>query len=78
MPGGILPPLAVEGSWPTPNYVNPVQRGWDLVIVTVLLTALSFAVVCARLWARIKLGVVGIDDAIIIATMVTIPPVVLD
>jgi hypothetical protein len=58
------------GSWPTPNYVNPVQRGWGLVIVTTVLTVLSFSVVCARLWARIKLRGVGIDDAIIIACMV--------
>jgi hypothetical protein len=70
MPGGILPPLSVMGSWPTPNYTNPVQRGWGLVVVTTLLTVLSFSVVCARLWARIKLRGVGIDDVIIIATMV--------
>jgi hypothetical protein len=76
MPGGILPPISVEGSWPTPNYVNPIQRNWALVIVTVLLTVISFLVVCARLWARLKLGSVGIDDVIIIVTMVsTICPI---
>jgi hypothetical protein len=74
MPGGILPPISVEGSWPTPNYVNPIQRNWDLVIVAVFLSVTSSFVVCARLWARFKLGSVGIDDVIIIVTMVRITP----
>jgi hypothetical protein len=38
--------------------------------VTSVLAALSTAVVCARLLARFRLRSVGIDDWIIIATMV--------
>lgn len=69
MAGGILPPLEVIASWPTPNYVNPVQKGWGLVIAAIILSTLSTSIVCARLWARIKLRNMGIDDWIIIITM---------
>jgi hypothetical protein len=72
MPGGILPPLSVIVSWPAPNYTNPEQRGWGTVVFAILLAALSTSVVCARLTARIRLRIFGIDDGIIIAAMVGI------
>jgi hypothetical protein len=70
MPGGITPPIAVIATWPAPNYEHPVLRGWALVIVTGVLTLLSLFTVCARVWARVGLRNIGIDDWIIIITMV--------
>ena len=70
MAGGILPPLSVIASWPTPNYVNPVQRGWGLVIATITLSVLSFSMVCARLLARFKARNMGSDDWIIMISIV--------
>jgi hypothetical protein len=70
MPGGILPPIEVIVNWPTPNYVNPQTRGWGLIALAVTLSTMSLLVVCARLWARIRLHSTGIDDWIILVTMV--------
>ena len=71
MPGGIIVPLSVIASWPSPNYVDPVHHGWGLLTATVLITALSLFVVCARLWARaVLLRNAGIDDWMIVAAIV--------
>jgi hypothetical protein len=72
MPGGILPPLSVIFSWPNPNYVNPQTGGWGIVVGSAILAAVSTAVVCARLWARMRLRILGFDDAIIVVAMVRI------
>jgi hypothetical protein len=71
MPGGILPPLSVIFSWPSPNYTNAETRGWGVVIVNILLASLSTLVVSARLFARMRLRILGFDDAIIVIAMVS-------
>jgi hypothetical protein len=71
MPGGIHPPLEVIASWPTPNYTNPVTRGWDIVILDAILLAFAFVVLLARLWARLGLQHnAGLDDVFIVAAFV--------
>jgi hypothetical protein len=70
MPGGILPPLSVIFSWPVPNYVDPQTRGWGIIVMSIIVASTSLAVVCARLFARMRLRIIGIDDFIIVAAMV--------
>jgi hypothetical protein len=72
MAGGIHPPVDVILSWPTPNYVNPHTRGWELVIICIVLYALALFAVIARLWARFMIQRnAGADDALILAAMVS-------
>jgi hypothetical protein len=73
MPGGIHPPFSVILSW-KPNYVNPENRGWGVVILVSVLLILTYIVVCMRIWARFRLlKNSGIDDALIIFNMVPLP-----
>jgi hypothetical protein len=75
MPGGIHPPLSVIKSWPKANHINPVRRDGGLVGLTITLFVLALATVCARLWARFVIQRnAGIDDAIIVACMVSMTP----
>jgi hypothetical protein len=58
-------------SWPLPNYVDPVRRGWGIVILIIILFVLTAIAVSARLWARLVIqSSAGVDDAIIVACMV--------
>jgi hypothetical protein len=65
------PPLSVILSWPTPNYVDPETRGQSLLVVNIILLALCFVAVAARLWARLViLHAPGLDDLLITIAMV--------
>ncbi|MCJ1232522.1 hypothetical protein MMC14_000475 [Varicellaria rhodocarpa] len=66
MPGGLHPPQSVIDTWPTPNYINPVTRGYGLLALTVILFIVTPSIVGARLWARIIiLRKPGLDDVLI-------------
>lgn len=66
-----LPPASVMVQWPKSNYIDPVTRGDALLIVNIIFTALSFVVVCLRIFARFKMiDSLGLDDASIIISMV--------
>ncbi|WEW55337.1 hypothetical protein PRK78_000766 [Emydomyces testavorans] len=66
MPGGFHPPPKVVASWPTPNYVNPTERGPGVVIIASIFSALSLTIAGLRLWVRFKVQrEPGLDDYII-------------
>ena len=63
MPGGFLPPPAVIQSWPTPNYTDPVTRGYSLVACLAIFLFLALLALAARIWARfVLLRSPGLDD----------------
>jgi len=73
MPGGLRPPIEVISSWNI-NYVNPPTSGTGIIIMTAVLVAVTWLVVGMRIWARFRLvKSAGIDDALIIFTMVLVP-----
>ncbi|KAF2665814.1 hypothetical protein BT63DRAFT_417339 [Microthyrium microscopicum] len=52
--------------WPKPNYVNPVTRGPELLIVTATFLGISTIVVFCRLYARLVIRRwLGLDDVLI-------------
>ncbi|KFY40914.1 hypothetical protein V494_03269 [Pseudogymnoascus sp. VKM F-4513 (FW-928)] len=67
-----FPPPEVMASWPKPNYVDPVRRGNESIIIQAVLVALVTIFVAIRLYARIaitKAGV-GLDDVLIVISAV--------
>lgn len=69
------PPPEVVASWPPPNYVNPVHRGPTLLIVEVTIMSVAILTLMARLYVRIfKVNKHGLDDWLMLAAMVNIPP----
>jgi hypothetical protein len=66
-----LPPANVLATWPTPNYTDPVTRGNSVLVVTIVLLSLAFAVTCLRLYTRFKITCSpGIDDLLIVIALV--------
>jgi len=49
--------LAIElrrwTAWPTPNYVNPAERGMGVLVVCSLMTAIATVVISLRLYAKL-------------------------
>ena len=71
MPGGPYPPLSISQSWPTPNYNDPITQGTALIDLTIILYAIAFIIVLARLWARVVVTYdVGLDDVLVVVAMV--------
>jgi len=65
------PPISVILSWPRPNYVDPLTRGPEVLILSGVLGSLAVAVVAARIYARICiLKNFGIDDFLILLATV--------
>ncbi|KZM24673.1 hypothetical protein ST47_g4191 [Ascochyta rabiei] len=63
--GGLHPPPQVLRSWPTPNYINPEERGRTSSIVLSAVLGVTFFVYIARMWARLGLGKnAGWDDTL--------------
>jgi hypothetical protein len=68
--GGLHPPPEVLLSWPTPNTVNPDNRGWGGSIVIIVVLAITTIVYVARIWARLAIGKnFGLDDTLITIAM---------
>ena len=66
-----LPPLAVEASWPTPNYTDPVTRGHAVLIVNIVCISLAFLVTILRVYTRIRItATAGIDDIFVVIGLV--------
>jgi hypothetical protein len=75
MSGGLYPPLSISQSWPAPNYNDPITRGTALIDVTIILYAIVFITVLARLWARVAVTYdVGLDDILVVVAMVCSGP----
>jgi hypothetical protein len=72
MPGGLHPPISVILSWATKvNYIDPPSRGWTMPILVSVLLSFTYIIVGLRIWARFGIARNGgIDDALIIFTMV--------
>jgi hypothetical protein len=69
--GGLHPPPEVLLSWPTPNTVNPDNRGWGGSIVIIVVLAITTIVYVARIWARLAIGKnFGLDDTLITVAMI--------
>ena len=67
-----LPPLTVLLSWPTPNYVDPVDHGPGLLMVNLVLTPLTIAFVGLRLYTRTRISKsAGSDDVLIVLALVS-------
>lgn len=67
-----FPPPEVTATWPEPNYVNPVRRGNESIIIQAVLVALVTLFVSIRLYARLvitKAGI-GLDDVLIVMAAV--------
>ena len=59
-----IPPINVILSWPTPNYVDPINRGPALLIVNIIFVTLVVVAFIGRMYCRIHLQKwFGIDDA---------------
>ncbi|KAK5125205.1 hypothetical protein LTR85_000881 [Meristemomyces frigidus] len=68
MPGNIISITPADiATWPTPNYVNPVERTW-MPEYACILYAVSTVMVATRLWLRSnkKAGGLGLDDALLV------------
>lgn len=65
MPGNIINITPADvANWPTPNYVDPVERRWMPAYAGILYGAAT-VMVAARLWirhARKVSGGLGLDD----------------
>jgi len=71
MPGGFHPPISVVLNWPLPNYKDPIGKGSQLLVVTIIFGCLSVLFVSARLWSRIKVQkTAGLDDLCITLALV--------
>lgn len=58
-------------NWPTPNYVDPEERGWAAPIVLLVFLGITFLVYVARMWARIAISKnTGLDDILISLSMI--------
>jgi hypothetical protein len=59
-------------TWPEPNYIDPVRRGNESIIIQAVLVALVVLFVSIRLYARLaitKAGI-GLDDVLIVISAV--------
>jgi hypothetical protein len=66
-----LPPLSVIESWPTPNYVDPVVRGPENIILNLIFFPLVCLVIALRVFTRLRISKnFGIDDWLILASLV--------
>jgi hypothetical protein len=66
-----LPPSSVIESWPTPNYVDPVVRGPENVILNLIFCPLVGLVIALRVFTRLRISKnFGIDDWLILASLV--------
>ncbi|KAK2762735.1 hypothetical protein FQN54_000909 [Arachnomyces sp. PD_36] len=66
MPGGFHPPPSVIASWPRPNYVDPDSKGKELLVISLILTALAIVLVVTRLLVRARIQKqLGWDDYIL-------------
>ena len=69
-----LPPLEVIATWPTPNYVDPVTRGWANAIVNIVLYPLVCIALSIRIYTRLRITKsFGWDDWLILLSFVLSP-----
>ena len=69
-----LPPLEVLQSWPKPNFVNPITRGNELLLITIILFPLAMGMVALRAFTRLRISKsFGADDIVL---LVSVPPTI--
>ena len=69
-----VPPASAWAAWPKPNYVNPVTRGNENVVVNVVLFSILVCFIALRIFTRTHLRrVFGADDVFILLALVRIP-----
>lgn len=69
-----LPPVEVLRTWPMPNYKDPVTRGNELVMITVILFPIAIGMVILRIWTRLRLSKsFGADDVVL---LISVPPTI--
>jgi hypothetical protein len=62
-----LPPPAVLSSFPQPNYTNPITRGPELLIITLIFFPIVLLVVGLRTFTRVYLSkTFGADDVFLL------------
>ncbi|KAH6673743.1 integral membrane protein [Halenospora varia] len=66
-----LPPESVLAAWPTPNYINPEQRGHGKLVLNVFFYILLMIFIGLRLFTRTRLRkVFGADDVFILLALI--------
>lgn len=71
MHGTISIPLDVLLTWPVPNYKDPVTQSPYILVLSCIIGPLSIALLCARLWVRIRMQHnAGWDDWFMLAAAV--------
>lgn len=67
-----IPPPSVRAAWPKPNYVNPVTRGSENVIVNIVLFSFLICFTGLRIFTRTHLRrAFGGDDVLILLAVVS-------
>jgi hypothetical protein len=62
-----IPPAAVRASWPKPNYVDPITRGNENVIINYVLFSFLVGFIAIRVFTRTHLRrAFGADDVFIL------------
>jgi hypothetical protein len=65
------PSMSVILAWPTPNYIDPVTRGNENVVLNIVLYVFLTLFGALRLVTRTSIkGSFGADDALMIVAMV--------
>jgi phosphate/sulfate permease len=71
--GGVNVPPGVLLSWPTPNTVNPEERGWESSIILMVAMGVTFLVFIGRMWARLVVAKnAGLDDILMSVAMLPV------
>lgn len=66
-----MPPVSVLSAWPTPNYIDPVTKGPENVVMVAIFFPLALFIVGIRMYTRIRLSKsFGLDDWFILAAVV--------
>ena len=67
----VAAPLSVIASWPTPNYVDPTNRGPALEYVCIIFSVLAITIVAARIYSRLVITrAPGWDDFLVVVGLI--------
>jgi hypothetical protein len=64
--------LSIIASWPQPNYIDPITRGWDFLAANLILLGFVVLVVSLRIYTRLFISrYFGLDDVLMCAATVS-------
>ena len=67
-----LPPPSVLAAWPEPNYADPVTRGNELIVITVIFSPIALFMIGLRTYTRLRISKAwGVDDILLLCS---VPP----